>query len=67
LGDALFVLTRLADWLGLDAETALREAGAKFRRRFTAVEAAAAAQGTALKALSQDQLLALWDKAKTPA
>ena len=64
LGDALFVLTRLADWLGLDAETALREADAKFRRRFSAVEAAAAAQGTTLKALSQDQLLALWNAAK---
>ena len=64
LGDALFVLTRLADWLGLDAETALREAGAKFRRRFTAVEAAAAAKGTALQTLSLEQLLTLWDEAK---
>ncbi|NWF79249.1 MAG: nucleoside triphosphate pyrophosphohydrolase [Chloroflexi bacterium] len=64
LGDALFVATRLADWLGLDAEAALREANAKFRRRFTALEAAAAARGRPLAAMELDELLALWDEAK---
>ncbi|NTU83818.1 MAG: nucleoside triphosphate pyrophosphohydrolase [Chloroflexales bacterium] len=65
LGDALFVLTRLADWLHLDAEMALRDANQKFRRRFTHVESAAAAQGRALKELSLDELLALWGAAKS--
>ncbi len=64
LGDALFVLTRLADWLGVDAEMALRDANQKFRRRFTRVEAAAAAQGRSLKAMELDELLALWNAAK---
>lgn len=64
LGDTLFVLTRLADWLGLDAEAALREASAKFRRRFAAVEAAAARQGRALDTMSLDELLALWESAR---
>lgn len=64
LGDALFVLTRLADWLGIDAEAALREANARFRRRFAAVEAAAAQQGRSLAMLSLEDLLALWKAAK---
>lgn len=67
LGDALFVMADLARWLGLDAETALREANAKFRRRFGHVEAAAAARGQALAELSLDQLLALWGEAKLAA
>lgn len=64
LGDALFVATRLADWLGLDAETALREANAKFRRRFAGLEEAAAAGGRELKSLGLDELVALWNAAK---
>jgi len=64
LGDTLFVLTRLADWLGLDAETALREASAKFRRRFSGVEAAAARQGRSLATMSLDELIALWEGAR---
>jgi tetrapyrrole methylase family protein/MazG family protein len=67
LGDALFVLTRLADWLGLDAETSLREANAKFRRRFAALETAATERGLTLQELPLDQLLALWNEAKTGA
>jgi tetrapyrrole methylase family protein/MazG family protein len=38
LGDLLFVLARLASWLKVDAETALRAANAKFRRRFAVVQ-----------------------------
>lgn len=64
LGDALFVVADLARWLDLDAETALREANLKFRRRFAHVEAAAAAAGRALQDHSLDELLALWSGAK---
>lgn len=64
LGDTLFMLTRLADWLGLDAETALREASAKFCRRFSVVEAAAARLGRSLDAMSLDELIALWEIAR---
>ncbi|MEI6179720.1 MAG: nucleoside triphosphate pyrophosphohydrolase [Chloroflexales bacterium] len=64
LGDTLFVLTRLADWLHLDAEMALRDANHKFRRRFTHVEAAATAQGRPLHTLPLAELLALWTAAK---
>jgi uncharacterized protein YabN with tetrapyrrole methylase and pyrophosphatase domain len=38
LGDLLFVVVNLAKWLDIDAESALREANAKFSRRFKALE-----------------------------
>lgn len=44
LGDILFVLVNLARWLGVDAESALREANLRFTRRFQAVEQLAAAR-----------------------
>jgi uncharacterized protein YabN with tetrapyrrole methylase and pyrophosphatase domain len=37
LGDLLFVTVNLAKWLDIDAESALREANAKFSRRFKAL------------------------------
>ncbi|HMQ32054.1 MAG TPA: nucleoside triphosphate pyrophosphohydrolase, partial [Chloroflexaceae bacterium] len=67
LGDALFVLTRLADWLEVDAEAALRDANQKFRRRFARLEAAAAARGRPLKTMALDELLALWGEGKAGA
>jgi tetrapyrrole methylase family protein/MazG family protein len=64
LGDLLFVLCRLAAWLELDAETVLREANAKFRRRFTALEQLAAERGLALTELDGRTLLGLWSEIK---
>jgi tetrapyrrole methylase family protein / MazG family protein len=63
-GDLLFTLVVLARWLHIDPEIALREANAKFRRRFVAVEQAAAAQGVRLNELSLEHMLALWQAAK---
>jgi len=62
LGDLLFVVSRLASWLEVDAETALREANAKFRRRFAECERLAAGRG--LRELSAAQLDELWQRAK---
>jgi uncharacterized protein YabN with tetrapyrrole methylase and pyrophosphatase domain len=64
LGDVLFATSNLARWLGIDAESALRVAGAKFRRRFLALEQRAQDQPGGLSALSIDTLLALWSQAK---
>jgi tetrapyrrole methylase family protein/MazG family protein len=63
-GDLLFVLVRLAAWLEVDAETALREANQKFRRRFTTMEQHVAAQGQRLQDLDLPQLKALWNEVK---
>lgn len=63
-GDLLFALGRLAAWLEIDAETALREANTKFRRRFTAVEQLAAERGLTLNTLDGLTLLGLWNEIK---
>ncbi len=47
LGDVLFVVANLARKLDLDAEACLRQATAKFTRRFNAVEDRLAAEGRA--------------------
>jgi tetrapyrrole methylase family protein/MazG family protein len=65
LGDLLFAASNLARWLGIDAESALRAAGAKFRHRFAYVEQRAQEQGRDLQGLPIDELLALWEEAKT--
>jgi tetrapyrrole methylase family protein/MazG family protein len=64
LGDLLFVLVNVGRKTGIEVEAALRAANDKFRRRFRHVERLAAAQGTALRDMSFEQLDALWDAAK---
>lgn len=64
LGDLFFALVNLARWLEVDAESALRLANSRFRRRFTYIERAAREQGRALEALSLDEMEALWQAAK---
>lgn len=61
-GDLLFVLARLASWLGVDAEAALRSANTKFRRRFAMCERLAGDRG--LASMSPEELDALWNRAK---
>ena len=65
LGDVLFAASNLARRLGVDAETALRMAGAKFRRRFAEMERRAVSQQRRLNELGIEELLALWTQAKT--
>lgn len=64
LGDLLFVVVNLAKWLEIDAETALREANAKFERRFSQVEALMQARGRQFDEMNLDMLEALWQEAK---
>lgn len=63
-GDLLFALVNVARYLGVDSELALREATAKFRRRFQYIEEAAWAQGRDLREMTLDEMDALWDAAK---
>jgi ATP diphosphatase len=64
LGDMLFVMANLARKLGLDAERCLREANAKFARRFGAVEAALAAQGRTAAEAALAEMEELWQAVK---
>ncbi|HTT90444.1 MAG TPA: nucleoside triphosphate pyrophosphohydrolase [Acidimicrobiales bacterium] len=64
LGDLLFAVVNVARHLKVDPEAALREATAKFRRRFMAVEVLAAQRGAELSDLDLGQLDLLWEEVK---
>jgi tetrapyrrole methylase family protein/MazG family protein len=64
IGDVLFVIANLARWYEVDAEAALRQANAKFQRRFARIEAGARAQARELSSLSLEEMDALWNEAK---
>lgn len=64
LGDLLFALSQAARHLGVDPEAALRDANAKFERRFRQVEAYLAIEGRTPADASMEQLEALWTRAK---
>ena len=61
IGDLLFAVVNWARHLGIDPETALRDASAKFERRFRTMEALA---GGRFNTLPLDEKDALWDAAK---
>ena len=65
LGDLLFAVTNLARFVKADAETALREANAKFTRRFEFIEDALKGQGKAMNDANLEEMEALWNEAKT--
>lgn len=64
IGDVLFVVTILAHWFRVDAESALREANAKFRSRFTTMEQILQERGLDMHALSLNEKLDLWHEAR---
>lgn len=64
IGDLLFVAANLARHAKVDVGGALRRANLKFERRFRAMEAIAAAEGTTMSALSLAQQEALWGRVK---
>ena len=64
MGDLLFVMANLARHLGVDPEAALRDANAKFTRRFRAIEAALARDGRRPEHSTLEEMDGLWDAAK---
>ncbi len=64
LGDLLFVLVNVARWLGVDAETALRQANSRFSLRFRKIEELAAQQSLNLQDQDFAALDQLWEEAK---
>jgi tetrapyrrole methylase family protein/MazG family protein len=65
LGDILFTLVNIARWMGVDAESALREANQRFRSRFVLVEKEARANKRELSSLSLKELEELWEDSKS--
>ncbi len=64
MGDLLFALVNWARWLKIDAESALRQTNAKFKRRFQYIETRLAAQGKALTDSNLAEMDGLWNAAK---
>jgi tetrapyrrole methylase family protein/MazG family protein len=64
MGDLLFAIVNLARWLKVDAESALRTANERFRRRWQAMEEECRRRGVDFATLPLDQKEALWQGAK---
>lgn len=64
VGDLLFSVVNYARHLGVDPESALRQANRRFRRRFGRLETAARGHGRALQVLGPQALDDLWEAAK---
>jgi ATP diphosphatase len=65
VGDLLFAVVNLARHLGVEPESALRDANAKFERRFRYIEKAVRKEGKALGEEELSRLDQLWNEAKT--
>lgn len=63
-GDLLFVIANLARHLGIDPEAALRNANAKFERRFSYIEERLGGTGRKPADSNLEEMDALWDEAK---
>ena len=64
LGDLFFALVNLARWRKVDAESALRGANLKFRKRFGYVEQRAKSQGRSLSDMTLEEMDAFWNEGK---
>jgi tetrapyrrole methylase family protein/MazG family protein len=67
MGDVLFIVAKIARWLHIDAEEALRHANRKFRQRFQAMEEIIRQQGRSFSSYSKEEWINLWDKVKAEA
>ncbi|SDT96395.1 ATP diphosphatase [Pseudomonas pohangensis] len=64
LGDLLFAVVNLSRHLKVDAEAALRQASAKFERRFRGIEQRLRERAVAIENCTLEQLDALWAEVK---
>ena len=64
LGDLLFAVVNLSRHLKVDAETALRQASAKFERRFRGIEQRLRERAVAIENCTLEQLDVLWAEVK---
>ena len=63
-GDLLLAATKAVRIFGVEPEMALKEAGYKYLRRFTALENLARAQGKEMTDFTLDELDKLWEQVK---
>ena len=63
-GDLLFVMANLARHMNVDPEAALRQANAKFERRFKGIERALKGMGRTPAESNLEEMDALWDAEK---
>jgi nucleoside triphosphate diphosphatase len=66
MGDLLFAIANLARKLGIEPESALRQANQKFSARFAALERQMAASGRSLQDSTLEELEAQWQRLKAP-
>jgi len=64
MGDLLFIVAKVARWLHIDAEEALRHANRKFRQRFEAMEEMMRKEGRDYASYSSQEWIELWESAK---
>jgi tetrapyrrole methylase family protein/MazG family protein/ATP diphosphatase len=64
MGDLLFAIANLSRKLGIEPESALREANDKFTRRFGSMEASLREHGRALTSYTLDEMEAAWGRVK---
>ncbi|MEW6600067.1 MAG: nucleoside triphosphate pyrophosphohydrolase [Nitrospirota bacterium] len=64
LGDMFFVLVRIANFVDVDPEDALRGTIKKFDKRFRHIEAAAARQGRKISDMTLAEMEVYWQEAK---
>lgn len=64
LGDLLFAIVNLARWYEVDAESALREANARFKARFSYLDEKVKSQGKDMAAMTLAELDQYWEEAK---
>ena len=64
LGDLFFVLVRIANFVNVNPEEALRRTIRKFDHRFRHIEAAAAGQGRKISDMTLAEMEVFWQEAK---
>ncbi len=64
LGDLLFALVCLAEWMGINAEEAMRRANDKYLTRFTTMERTMVADGKKLRGMNVDEMNDYWNSVK---
>lgn len=64
VGDLLFAVVNYSRWLGVDPESALREANRRFRSRFSKLQRMVQSQGREMSEMTLGELDQLWKEIK---